>query len=77
VANDTGPGHIAAGLGVPLVMLFSWSNPARIYPYERPECIAAIDPFGRGKTIKSRDPKHNVRNISFETVYEKVCQQLQ
>jgi lipopolysaccharide heptosyltransferase I len=77
VANDTGPGHVAAGLGVPLVMLFSWSNPARIYPYERPECIAAIDPFDRGRTIKSRDPKHNVRNISFDTVYEKVCQQLQ
>ena len=73
VSNDTGPGHIAAGLGVPLVMLFSWSNPARIYPYGRPECMAAIDPFSRDPgVIKSRDPRHNVANVPFEEVLGKV-----
>ena len=76
VANDTGPGHIAAGLGVPMVMLFSWSNPARIYPYGRPECIAAIEPFNRGTAIKSRDPKHSVLNVPLQVVYEKACEQL-
>ncbi len=76
ISNDTGPGHIAAGLGVPLVMLFSWSNPARIYPYQRPQCIAAIDPFGRGQAIKSRDPQYNVRNIMVDQVFELVCQQM-
>ncbi len=76
VANDTGPGHVAAGLGVPLVMLYSWSNPARIYPYRRPECMVAVDPFGRGRQIKSRDPRHNVGNISVDEVFEKVCEQL-
>ena len=78
VSNDTGPGHIAAGLGVPLVMLFSWSNPARIYPYNRPECMVAIEPFARDpKIIKSRDPRHHVENIFFDTVYVKVKEQLQ
>lgn len=76
VANDTGPGHVAAGLGVPLVMLFSWSNPARIYPYRRPECMVAVDPFGRGRQIKSRDPRHNVRNITVDEVFERACEQL-
>ena len=76
VSNDTGPGHLAAGLGVPLVMLFSWSNPARIYPYGRPECMAAIEPFGRGEAIRSRDSRHNVVNVGLEEVWDKVTQQL-
>jgi heptosyltransferase-1 len=77
ISNDTGPGHIASALGVPLVMLFSWSNPARIYPYGRPECMAAIDPFSRNpKVIKSKDPKHNVTHITVDRVWEKVEQQM-
>lgn len=77
ISNDTGPGHIASGLGVPLVMLFSWSNPARIYPYGRPECMAAIDPFSRDpRVIKSKDPKHNVRHVTFDMVWDKVEKQL-
>ena len=35
VSNDTGPGHIAAALGVPLVMIFGPSNPIRLFPYRR------------------------------------------
>jgi len=77
ISNDTGPGHLGVALGVPLVMMFSWSNPARIYPYGRPECMVAIDPFTRGKQIKSRDPRHNIRNISVDQVFERVCDQLQ
>ena len=77
IANDTGPGHLGAALGVPLVMMFSWSNPARIYPYGRPECMVAIDPFARGRQIKSRNPQHNIRNIPVDQVLEKVCEQLQ
>jgi lipopolysaccharide heptosyltransferase I len=77
VSNDTGPGHIASALGVPLVMLFSWSNPARIYPYARPECVAAINPFDRNpRIIKSRDPGHNVRHVSLDMVWDKVKQQM-
>ncbi len=77
VSNDTGPGHIASALGVPLVMLFSWSNPARIYPYGRPECLAAIDPFTRNPdVIKSKDPRHNVKHVTFEAVWEKCSAQL-
>jgi heptosyltransferase-1 len=76
VSNDTGPGHIAAALSTPLVLMFSWSNPARIAPYKRIECLVAREPFSRGHKIKSRDPKHFVDTITVEEVYTKVCEQL-
>ena len=76
ISPDSGPAHIASALGVPLVMLFSWSNPARIYPYGRPDCMAAIDPFSRNpRVIKSKDPKHNVRHVTLDMVWEKVEKQ--
>lgn len=76
VSNDTGPGHIAAALSTPLVLMFSWSNPARIAPYKRIECLVAREPFSRGHKIKSRDPKHNVDTITVDEVFQKVCEQL-
>jgi len=60
VSNDTGPGHIASALGVPIVIMYSWSNPARIAPYGRNECMVARDPFTRGMEIKSNNPEHNI-----------------
>jgi len=76
VSNDTGPGHIAAALGTPLVMMFSWSNPARIAPYGRSECMVAREPYKRGPEIKSFDSRHNVSNITVDEVYQKVCEQM-
>ena len=76
VSNDTGPGHIAAALGVPLVMMFSWSNPTRTAPYGRSECIVAREPFNRGLKIKSTDPKHDIKAITVDEVYQKVCEQI-
>lgn len=76
VSNDTGPGHIAAALGRPLVMMFSWSNPLRVGPYGRPECIVARDMASRGLAIRSRDPHHAIQHITFDEVYAKVAEQL-
>jgi ADP-heptose:LPS heptosyltransferase len=76
VSNDTGPGHIAAALGVPMVMMFGWSNPARIMPYGRPECMAAREPFGRGMGIKSKDLRYSVNEITVDEVFEKCCGQI-
>ena len=73
VSNDTGPGHIAAALGVPVVMIFGPTNPARVCPYGRPECVAAVEPNERGIKADSFDPKHDIRNVTFEQVFEKVC----
>jgi len=76
VGNDTGPGHIAAALGVPLVMIFGHVNPARLAPYRRSDCVAAIEPHNRGLVIRSTDPKYDIRHITVEQVYQKVCEQL-
>jgi len=77
VSNDTGPGHIAAALGRPLVMMFSWSNPLRVGPYGRPQCVVARDADKRGLASRSRDPRHAIRHITFDEVYAKVVEQLQ
>ncbi|UCG46981.1 MAG: glycosyltransferase family 9 protein [Phycisphaerales bacterium] len=76
VTNDTGPGHIAAALGVPMVMIFGRSNPARVAPYQRPDCIAAIDPDRRGDKPDSTDPKHHIALITLDHVLQKARSQL-
>lgn len=76
VTNDTGPGHIAAALGVPMVMIFGRSNPARVAPYARPQCVVAVEPAARGFGPDSSDPKHDINNITVAQVYQKVCDQL-
>lgn len=42
VANDSGPMHIAAALGRPLVTLFGPTNPVRTGPYGRPETVVRL-----------------------------------
>ena len=77
VTNDTGPGHIAAALGTPLVMIFGRSNPARVAPYQRPQCVVAIEPEGRGPHPDSTDPKYDINKITVAQVYQKVCEQME
>jgi lipopolysaccharide heptosyltransferase I len=75
VSNDTGPGHIAAALGVPVILIFGRSNPARVAPYGRPNCVAAVEPDGRGFDADSTDPKHDIKAVTLDEVYQKVCEQ--
>ncbi|MBN2594882.1 MAG: glycosyltransferase family 9 protein [Sedimentisphaerales bacterium] len=76
VSNDTGPGHIAAAVGVPLVLMFGRSNPVRLEPYKRKHCVMAIEPDSRGVTINNFDPKYDIKNITVEQVYQKIAKQL-
>jgi len=77
VSNDTGPGHIAAAFGLPLVLIFGYSNPARVAPYGRSGCVAAVDPEGRGAKPDNFDPRYDVKNITIDQVFQKICKQLE
>jgi len=57
-------------------MLFGRTNPARVAPYGRKNSFAAVEPFGRGLIINSTDPKHNIKEVTVEDVFKKVCKQL-
>ncbi len=76
VSNDTGPGHIAAALGKPMVLIFGRSNPARVAPYGRMNCVAAVEPLKRGFKADSSDPKYAIEAVTFNEVYKKVCEQI-
>jgi len=76
ISNDTGPGHIAAALAAPLVMIFGRSNPARVAPYGRKHCVVAIEPDSRCLKPNSSDPKHDIREITVDDVFQKVCGQM-
>jgi lipopolysaccharide heptosyltransferase I len=43
VANDSGPMHIAAALGKPLVTLYGPTNPVRTGPYLRDDAVLRLD----------------------------------
>jgi lipopolysaccharide heptosyltransferase I len=76
VSNDTGPGHIAAATGAPVVMIFGPTNPARVCPYARPNCVVAVEPDGRGMKADSFEPRHNIRHVTVGQVFEKVYGQI-
>jgi heptosyltransferase I len=76
VGNDTGPTHIAAALGRPLAVIFGQVNPARLYPYGRKQCVAAIEPWSRPAGIRSDEPRYKVENVTFEMVQDVVREQM-
>ena len=76
VSNDTGPGHIGAAMGVPIVIIFGRSNPARVAPYGRSNSIAAVEPYERGFKSDSVEVRHDIKAITVDDVYEKVCEQI-
>lgn len=72
VGNDTGPAHLAAAMDVPTVVIFGPTNPARLGPYRKPDAVAAIDPFGRGRTIDNPNPEYRIENITVERVLKQI-----
>ena len=76
VSNDTGPGHIAGALGVPVVLIFGPTNPIRVAPYGRSETVVGIDVDKRGHAVNSSEPSYRIEAIEVEQVFSKVSEQL-
>ena len=76
VSNDTGPGHIALATDTPAVVIFGNTNPLRLGPYQRLECVVAVDAEKRGGEIKDTNPAHQIKNVTVEMVLEKIEAQL-
>jgi len=74
VSNDTGPGQLAASLDPAVVLIFGPSNPIRLYPYGRPDAVAANNPYGRGYAIHTLDPIYRIDRITVEQVFAKICE---
>ena len=73
VSPDTGPLHIAVGLGTPTVGLYGYTDPKRSGPYRRFSELT-IDQYTRlGETSPSRRKrKGNMKRIQAEDVLEKL-----
>jgi lipopolysaccharide heptosyltransferase II len=76
ISNDTGPGHIALATSTPTVLIFGLTNPLRLGPYHRPQCIAAIEPNKRGIAVKSSNPAWRIEHVPIEMVRDKILEQL-
>lgn len=80
VTNDTGPMHVAAALGKPLVALFGPTEPRRTGPYGRLNSVLRID-LPCSPCLKSHchyeKPNECLNAISPATVFERAQRQLQ
>ena len=75
ITNDTGPMHVAAALGKPLVALFGPTEPRRTGPYGQLENVLRID-LPCLPCFKSycawKNPNECLGTISPVTVFERV-----
>jgi heptosyltransferase-1 len=76
ISNDTGPGHIASALGVPTVLIFGPTNPARVAPYRKNESVVAVDGDKRGSKLHSSEQRYKIEAVGIKEVYAKVSKQL-
>ena len=75
VTNDTGPMHVAAALGKPLVALFGPTEPRRTGPYGQLENVLRLD-LPCSPCLKSHchyeKPNECLNALSPATVFERV-----
>ena len=80
ITNDTGPMHVAAALGKPLVALFGPTEPRRTGPYGQLENVLRID-LPCSPCLKSRchyeKPNECLNALSSTTVFEFARKKLQ
>jgi heptosyltransferase I len=79
VSNDTGPMHVAAAVGTPLVALFGPTEPGRTGPYGQLQHVLQAE-LTCAPCMKSRcvcpQPLQCLRALSPATVLDAVCQRM-
>jgi ADP-heptose:LPS heptosyltransferase len=80
ITNDTGPMHVAAALGKPLVALFGPTEPRRTGPYHQLDDVLRID-LPCSPCLKSHcayvQPNECLNALSPAAVFEFACKKLQ
>jgi lipopolysaccharide heptosyltransferase I len=76
IANDSGPMHIAAALGRPLVTVFGPTNPVRTGPYQRAESVLRVDLPCSPCYSKTCSHQSCLRWLTIEPVMELARQQM-
>jgi heptosyltransferase-1 len=67
IGGDTGPVHLAAALGVPVVAMFGPTDPARNGPYSKHAIVLRSD-ASRTTTAHQRRPEQGLLQITAEEV---------
>ena len=80
VTNDTGPMHVAAALGKPVVALFGPTEPRRTGPYGQIERVIRLTSLACAPCLKDSCAYHKpfecLRGVSPSAVQEEVCRRL-
>jgi lipopolysaccharide heptosyltransferase I len=72
IGNDSGPLHIAAALGVPLVGLYGPTNPAVVGPYRQMDGVVQAGADQKRHRRYSPAEEHQIDRITVEQVLESV-----
>lgn len=76
ISNDSGPMHIAAGLGIPVFAIFGPTDPMRTGPYGRSHAIIREDLLCSPCFKKKCDDMKCMESLSVEKVYEIIRRKL-
>jgi ADP-heptose:LPS heptosyltransferase len=81
ISNDTGPMHVAAALGRPLIALFGPSNPRNTGPYGKPGSVLQITSLSCVPCMQSicrfATPLACLNSITPQSVYARVREELE
>jgi heptosyltransferase-1 len=76
VSNDSGPMHIAAGLGIPVFAIFGPTDPIRTGPYGKGHTVIRKDISCAPCFKKKCDDMKCMKGLSVEKVYEVIKRKL-
>jgi ADP-heptose:LPS heptosyltransferase len=76
IANDTGPMHIAAALGRPMVSIYGPTSPDRTGPYGRLETVVYLDIACRPCYGRQCSHISCMRKLPVESILQCVAEQL-